>query len=56
MFIAINYLPRCDVKNFDINGTVKHIEKARINDHLRDSNISWKFRISTINSVTVFCP
>ena len=32
------------------------IEKALINDRLRLSNISWKFRISTIYNFTVIYP
>ena len=31
-----------------INGTVMQIEKALINDRLRVSKVSWKFRIRTI--------
>ena len=30
-----------------------YIEKAPINDRLRVSKVSWKFRISTINNVAV---
>ena len=38
-----------------LNGTVRQIEKALINDRLTVSKLSWKFSISTIyNSAVVY--
>ena len=39
-----------------VNGTVVQIEKALINDRLRVSKVSWKFRIPTIHHFTVIYP
>ena len=36
-----------------IKGTVMEIEKVQINDHLRVSKVSWKFRIPTIYNFAV---
>ena len=40
----------------NIKGTVMQIEKAPINDYLRVSNISWKFRIAIIVNYAVIYP
>ena len=38
-----------------LKGTVMQIEKAPINDRLRVSKVSWKFRIPTIyNSAVIY--
>ena len=37
----------------NIKGTVMQIKKALINDHLRVSKVSWKFRIPTIYNFAV---
>ena len=37
-------------------GTVMQIEKARINDRLPVSKVSWKFRIPTIYNFAVIYP
>ena len=39
-----------------IKGTVMQIEKAQINDHLRVSKVSLKFRILTFSNFTVSFP
>ena len=37
-----------------LKGTVKQNEKALLNDRLRVSNVSWKFRIPTIYNFQLF--
>ena len=39
-----------------IEGTVMQIEKALTNDRLRVSEVSWKFRISTIYNFAIIYP
>ena len=39
-------------QNF-VKGTVMQTEKVLINDRLRDSKVSWKFRIPTIHNFEV---
>ena len=42
--------------NLWLKGTVIQIEKAMINDRLRFSKVSWKFRIPTIYNFAVIYP
>ena len=39
-----------------LKGRVVQIEKAQINNHLRVSKVSWKFRIPTIYNFAVIYP
>ena len=39
-----------------IKGTVRQIEQALLNNRLRVSKVSWKFRIQTIYSFAVIYP
>ena len=62
LFISISTLKVLPIfvyiqfKNIEIKGTVMQIEKALINDRLRVSKVSWKFRIPTIYSLAVIYP
>ena len=42
--------------NSNIKGTVIQIEKALINDLLRVSKVSWKFRFATVYNFAVIFP
>ena len=55
--LTLNYFPPySSVADVSFKGAVMQIEKALLNDRLRVTKVSWKFRIPTIYNFAVICP